>query len=46
MGKIGRLRINSKIYKTTTSENKEFIKPEDLLGCLIYLSGIHSTFDF
>lgn len=37
LGKIGRIKLNKKIYKSLFWKNEEQLKEEDLLGCLNYL---------
>nr|YP_009145541.1 RNA polymerase beta subunit [Trachelomonas volvocina]AKL82454.1 RNA polymerase beta subunit [Trachelomonas volvocina] len=41
IGKIGRNRINCKLFKKYLWKDEEFIKPEDILGGTIYLKNVH-----
>lgn len=44
LGKIGRIKINKKLYKKTWWNNEEHIKVEDILGCLNYLQNKEHEF--
>lgn len=45
LGKIGRIKINKKIYKKIWWKNEEFLKGEDLLGILNNLLNLKSRRD-
>jgi hypothetical protein len=44
VGKLGRIKINKKIYKKIWWKNEEYLKEEDILGCLKLLNTSKKRF--
>lgn len=45
IGKIGRTKLNKKLYKKLWWKNEEYLKIEDILGCLKYLINNNKEYD-
>jgi hypothetical protein len=45
LGKVGRFKVNSKLFKVNFAQSKRILQPEDILGTLNYILKLNKLCD-